>query len=301
VSDASGSLFAQLEVARGGAEPPYQQIARFVHDAVVRGDLPPGTMLPAERDLARQLGVGRATVARALSELAATGLLDRRVGRGTLVAFDLETWRAGPTAGIPWGALLNALPRRRLRRGVAADVDRRAAAECADAGDRGAESIVLASSVPDATRFLVEVFIGEGDRVIVGGGPSSALATSLTLRGATVIELPRSGSLAGSLERVVAGRTGAKLVWLRDAGSSGMGELAHALGLMKREGLPAVIERPSINPLQLDPHDHVIVVGRARGTRAGPAWISAPAVLARHLAALAIDLGVGEEVEAPDG
>ena len=300
MSDANRSPFHHLEVARSGDEPPYRQIARFVHDAVVRGDLPPGMVLPAERDLARQLGVGRATVARALSELAATGLLERRVGRGTMVAFDLETWRAGPTAGIPWGALLNALPRRRAGRGASDQGERSAAAECADAADRSAESIVLASSVPDATRFLVEVLVGEGDRVIVGSALSSALATSLALRGATVIELPR-GSLAGSLQRVVAGKTGAKLVWLRDAGSSGIGELAHALGLTKREGLPVVIERPSINPLRLEPHDHVIVIAQSRGTPAGPAWISAPAVLARHLAALAIDLGVGGEVEAPDG
>jgi hypothetical protein len=35
-----------------------------------------------------------------LRELADTGLLERRVGHGTVGAFDAHSWQAGPTAGI---------------------------------------------------------------------------------------------------------------------------------------------------------------------------------------------------------
>ena len=65
-----------------GGQPPYRQFASFVHDSVVRGELGAGTVLPPERELAALTGLGRATVARALRELADTGLLERRVGRG---------------------------------------------------------------------------------------------------------------------------------------------------------------------------------------------------------------------------
>jgi GntR family transcriptional repressor for pyruvate dehydrogenase complex len=50
------------------------------------GVLSPGSRLPAEREFAVQLGVSRASVREALRELELKGLVDRRPGRGTLVA-----------------------------------------------------------------------------------------------------------------------------------------------------------------------------------------------------------------------
>lgn len=46
---------------------------------------PPDTLLPPEIDLAREFGCARATVNRALRELAEEGLIDRKRRRGTLV------------------------------------------------------------------------------------------------------------------------------------------------------------------------------------------------------------------------
>lgn len=63
-----------------------------VQDEVLRrihaGDWPPGALIPAETELARQFGCARATVNRALRELAEAGLLDRRRRAGTRVALD---------------------------------------------------------------------------------------------------------------------------------------------------------------------------------------------------------------------
>jgi GntR family transcriptional regulator, regulator for abcA and norABC len=59
-----------------------------------RGDLPPGTRLPPERQLAAQLGVHRSTVTVAYDELAADGLVERRQGSGTIVRGDL--WGVAP-------------------------------------------------------------------------------------------------------------------------------------------------------------------------------------------------------------
>jgi len=95
---------AGFSVDRSSPAPPWRQIATYVHDAVISGRLPYGMVLPAERGLAKRLGVSRNTLARTLSELADTGLLERRVGYGTVVAFDAATWQVGATDGIPWHA-----------------------------------------------------------------------------------------------------------------------------------------------------------------------------------------------------
>jgi len=47
---------------------------------------PPGTIIPGEEDLAREFGSARATVNRALQELARSGIVERRRKAGTRVA-----------------------------------------------------------------------------------------------------------------------------------------------------------------------------------------------------------------------
>jgi GntR family transcriptional regulator, transcriptional repressor for pyruvate dehydrogenase complex len=49
------------------------------------GRLRPGDRIPAERELAQELGVSRASLRQALHELEMRGLIDRRPGRGTVV------------------------------------------------------------------------------------------------------------------------------------------------------------------------------------------------------------------------
>jgi DNA-binding transcriptional MocR family regulator len=66
--------------------PLYRQIVRQIRDKILSGQLPSGYHLPPERKLAEDLSVTRATVKTAYDELKAQGLLDARVGRGTVVA-----------------------------------------------------------------------------------------------------------------------------------------------------------------------------------------------------------------------
>lgn len=72
----------------------YRAIVADIAARIHRGDLPPGTRLPPERELARQLGVHRSTVTVAYDELAADGLVERRRGSGTTVRGDL--WGVAP-------------------------------------------------------------------------------------------------------------------------------------------------------------------------------------------------------------
>jgi DNA-binding transcriptional MocR family regulator len=76
-----------------GPGPLYERLARAIGAAVDRGELPPGTMLPTERDLAARLAVSRTTVVSAYGALKGGGRLESRQGRGT--------WVPGPPAPRP--------------------------------------------------------------------------------------------------------------------------------------------------------------------------------------------------------
>lgn len=69
----------------------YEQVARRLAADIAAGRLAPGERLPSERDLARRLGVGRASVREALAALQNQGLLETRPGSGSFVAADAPT------------------------------------------------------------------------------------------------------------------------------------------------------------------------------------------------------------------
>ena len=68
------------------SRPVYRHIAQAIERGVTNGGLPPGTKLPAERELARALKISRATVVAAYRDLESRGLLRGYVGRGTFVS-----------------------------------------------------------------------------------------------------------------------------------------------------------------------------------------------------------------------
>ena len=65
--------------------PKYLQIAGYLRDQIVRGDLRPGDEVPSERELAASWSVARPTAARALESLRVQGLVESRQGSGTYV------------------------------------------------------------------------------------------------------------------------------------------------------------------------------------------------------------------------
>lgn len=66
----------------------WQAIRAEVLRRIQARDWPPGAQIPNEADLARDFGCARSTVSRALREIAATGLLERRRKAGTRVALN---------------------------------------------------------------------------------------------------------------------------------------------------------------------------------------------------------------------
>src|SRR5262245_43447456 len=69
----------------GGSPPVARQVVEYLRRAIDTGRLGAGTRLPPIRALARDLGVNRETVADAYRQLAALGLAESGVGRGTFV------------------------------------------------------------------------------------------------------------------------------------------------------------------------------------------------------------------------
>lgn len=66
--------------------PLHERIRRDVEQDILAGRLPPGTRIPTEQALMQHYGCARMTVNKALSALAAAGLVERRRRAGSFVA-----------------------------------------------------------------------------------------------------------------------------------------------------------------------------------------------------------------------
>jgi GntR family transcriptional regulator len=82
---ATGSASDAMQRTTNGA-PLYHTTYLVLRSKIIDGILPPDAPMPPEIELARQFGVSRITMRRALDELRIEGLIVRRAGRGTFVA-----------------------------------------------------------------------------------------------------------------------------------------------------------------------------------------------------------------------
>ena len=64
----------------------YEVVKQSIHKRIADGGWEPGVRLPSERELVQEFGCARMTVHRALRELEAEGLIERRQGSGSYVA-----------------------------------------------------------------------------------------------------------------------------------------------------------------------------------------------------------------------
>src|SRR5437879_2806813 len=67
------------------------QIVDDLRERVLSGELPNGSRLPAERELAEQYGVSGATIREAVRVLATIGLVEVRHGAGSFVTAEPDT------------------------------------------------------------------------------------------------------------------------------------------------------------------------------------------------------------------
>ena len=93
----------------------YSQVAEQVEALALAGPLGEATMLPAELELAEQLGVSRGTLRRAIADLERSGLLSREQGRGTFVN-PAARLAVSSGASVPISATCNDSAACRIRR-----------------------------------------------------------------------------------------------------------------------------------------------------------------------------------------
>ena len=104
----------------------YERIAERLAADIRAGRLAPGERLPGERELARRLEVGRASVREAIAALALRGVLATRPGAGSYVADDaLERLAPGEVGAHDAGPFDLLEARLLLEPGVAALAARR--------------------------------------------------------------------------------------------------------------------------------------------------------------------------------
>jgi GntR family transcriptional regulator len=85
-ADVDNDVFGgRWSVVERAPKPAWVQIEEQLADRIESGQLAAGSRIPPERDLAETLSVSRMTVRQALASLAARGLVERGVGRGTFV------------------------------------------------------------------------------------------------------------------------------------------------------------------------------------------------------------------------
>lgn len=170
-----------IHVDRRDTQPLFRQIVSQVERAVAEGVLSPGARLPTSRGLANRLRVNRLTVSRAYAEMAASGLIESHVGRGTFI-------RSGATtvsrAGSGWNGSDTDHP---VERFAWASLFARSGIRPADlrlpAGASAPGIISFSSQFPDAGLFPVEplrraidsVLRHEGAKVLSYGPPAGYL------------------------------------------------------------------------------------------------------------------------------
>jgi len=73
-------------ITNSSPDPIYAQICQQVKNAIVKGDLTPGELLPSIRNLARELRISVITTKRAYEELERDGFIETVGGKGTFVS-----------------------------------------------------------------------------------------------------------------------------------------------------------------------------------------------------------------------
>jgi 2-aminoadipate transaminase len=146
-------LWDAIELDRTSDLPLYQQLEEHIVAAIDDGNLPPGTKLPASRDLASKLGINRNTVTSAYEALANKDFVRSHVGQGTFVVDH------GPRTGstMRWSFSRAADAARDWVRSPAEET-------------RHPDAIDFASMVPDEELFPVEPFRVVLDEVLAQEG-----------------------------------------------------------------------------------------------------------------------------------
>lgn len=209
--------------------PAYRRIAQALENAVAEGELQAGDQIPAQREVARLIGVDFTTVTRAYALARERGLVEGTTGRGTFICSRTNEDEAGlvdlsmnlppPPAGLNLAALLRETTGAILARtdpaalmayhpGAGSLAQRAAgAAWLAPAlGEVDPARIVVASGAQTALSALLDHLTAPGDIILAEAFAYPGLLSTAARRGVTVVACPMDaeGLAPEALERLVA-------------------------------------------------------------------------------------------------
>ncbi|WP_350345040.1 GntR family transcriptional regulator [Proteinivorax tanatarense] len=81
-----GAVITKFRIEKNAKIPLYVQVKNNIKELIKKGELKPGTKIPTERELSKELNVSRNTVSVAFQELESEGYLDCKQGKGTFVS-----------------------------------------------------------------------------------------------------------------------------------------------------------------------------------------------------------------------
>jgi DNA-binding transcriptional MocR family regulator len=193
--------------------PAYRRIAEALEQAVAEGELQPGDQIPAQREVARLVGIDFTTVTRAYALARERGLIEGTTGRGTFIRSRTEEGEAGlvdlsmnlppPPAGLNLGALLRETTGAILARtdpatlmayhpGAGSLAQRTAGAAwlAPSLGGVDPARMVVASGAQTALSALLDHLTKPGDSILAEAFAYPGLLTTAARRGVTVIGCP---------------------------------------------------------------------------------------------------------------
>ena len=213
--------------ALGG--PTYRRIAEALEAAVAEGELQAGDQIPAQREVARLVGIDFTTVTRAYALARDRGLIEGATGRGTFIRsrtiedeaglVDLSMNLPPPPAELNLAALLRETTGAILARtdpatlmayhpGAGSLAQRTAgAAWLAPAlGEVDPARVVVASGAQTALSALLDHLTTPGDTILVEAFAYPGLLATAARRGLTVVACPldAEGLELDALERRIA-------------------------------------------------------------------------------------------------
>ncbi|MCK5910217.1 MAG: PLP-dependent aminotransferase family protein, partial [Caulobacter sp.] len=209
--------------------PAYRRIAQALENAVAEGELQSGDQIPAQRDVARRLGIDFTTVTRAYALARERGLIEGATGRGTFIRSRTEEGEAGlldlsmnlppPPAGLNLAALLRETTGAILARtdpatlmayhAGAGSLAQRTAVAAWLAPSLGAVDparVVVASGAQTALSALLDHLTRPGDAILAEAFAYPGLLATAARRGLTVIGCPldEQGLEPAALARLLA-------------------------------------------------------------------------------------------------
>lgn len=193
--------------------PAYRRIAEALEAAVAEGELQAGDQLPAQREVARIVGIDFTTVTRAYALARERGLIEGATGRGTFIRLrtiedeaglvDLSMNLPPPPAGLNLAALLRETTGAILARtdpatlmayhpGAGSLAQRTAGAAwlAPVLGELAPERVVVASGAQTALSALLDHLTVPGDTILAEAFAYPGLLATAARRGLEVVACP---------------------------------------------------------------------------------------------------------------